>query len=272
MIQPDRQEKTAKNVEPLFEVYVKTLTGKTILAWVRDYESVFDLKNKISKQDGIPVDQQRLIFAGKQMEDPNTLASYKILPHSTIHLVLRLRGDGRTHITVFIKTLTGKTIEVPYLSRDEKVRGLKAIIQDREGIAPDIQNLIYAGKQMDNDASLQSYGIQHEAALHLVLSLPSNENTTSSSPGGTGYMPSASASVYKLYIKTLIGTTIPIEVVHNASIWNLKTKVFDAEGIPQDQQRMIHTGKQLEDERTIQDYGIKNYDTIHLVLRLKGPN
>jgi len=152
------------------QLFVKTLTGKTVSIEVEEGESIEDVKAKIAEKEGIPPEQQRLIFGGQQLQDAKTLDDYDVGDDATLHLVLRLRGG----MQLFVKTLTGKTVSIE-VEEGESIEDVKAKIAEKEGIPPEQQRLIFGGQQLQDAKTLDDYDVGDDATLHLVLRLRGGE-------------------------------------------------------------------------------------------------
>jgi len=137
----NKRIKLQMSINTKIPIYVRQIAGKTLTLEVENFDTIRDVKAKISDKEGISPDNQLLIYGGRVLEDGGKLSDYAILEKSTLNLwVLR-----RNYMPIFVKTLTGKTILLE-MEASETVENLKSKIQDREGIPSASQQLLYGGK------------------------------------------------------------------------------------------------------------------------------
>mmetsp|Transcript_6502 Transcript_6502/g.11389 ORF Transcript_6502/g.11389 Transcript_6502/m.11389 type:complete len:302 (+) Transcript_6502:177-1082(+) len=222
------------------QIFVNTPTGKTITLNVYRLDTIENVRAKIHSMKGIPPDKQRLFFDERQLEDGHILADYRINRESTLHLVY---SSWQMHI--FIKTQLRKIITLEVEDSDS-IQDVKAKIQDKEGIPFDHQRLIFEGRQLEDDHTLDDCSIRNESTLHLVLGLKAN---------------------IQILVRTLSGKSIPLYVNDSDTIESVKAKLQEVEGIPPSFQCLIFSGTILEDSRSLGFYQIQKMSTIQLEYR-----
>ena len=239
---------TVNLVFPLVEnghIIIRTQWGETIPLFVESTDTIWKVKLMIKKKVSILPEYQGLVFNGKQLEDSKTLNECKVTNNSIILLQVKL-----THgeMPLFAKILTGKTIHLN-VDSSHRVYEIKVLmICMGEGIPPEQQRLIHAGKRLADDRTMESYGIKEHSTIHLV-------------PRFRGGMQNL------IFVRTLTGKTITLEVEASDTIENVKAKVQDKEGIPPDVQGFLFAGKQLEEGRVLRDYNVQKESTLHLIVK-----
>ena len=215
-------------------VHVKTMTGRIICVQVESSDTIDDLKDKIKVKEGISPNDYFCTFAGKELQDGSVLGLLggHCMEEECIHLVSRSNDED---MVIFVKTLIGRIITLP-VNHCDTVRAVKIKIQDSEGTPQHLQDLTFAGRQLQNRYTLSECCILKGSTLYLKVH------------------PCSTA----IYLSTPAGKIITILYSDQCdNIRNVKEKIMHAEGIPTDQQLLRFAGKELHDDCTLADYGVK---------------
>lgn len=159
---------------------------------------------------------------------------------------------------IFINSCDNKLISIEVQPSDT-IEGIKSVIADKKDMHVETFYLSHSGKLLANDKTVDDYGISNNNILNLHMSIIGGGIETE---GGNG--------TRQIFIKTLQGKTLTLEVKPEDSIGAIKQRIFEKEGIPVDQQRLVFNGKQLEDNQSVNDYNMADGCSVHLVLRLRG--
>ena len=222
--------------------------------------TVATLKAAVRALKGFAEDQQRLIFGGRQLQDPDVLAACGIGPGVTVILAMRMPpadadGADGADLVLRVQTLTGRTLHVRVRGADT-VMCLKALVRERAGVPEDQQVLIYRGQTLQpGGRSIADCGLQPDGVVHLIVR--------------DSWRPAGDARI-SVFVKTLTGRTVAVQVRGSDRISALKSLIRDKEGCPEDQQRLVFAGQQLEDDRSVDDHRLMEHSTVHMVLRLRG--
>ncbi|EDV21887.1 uncharacterized protein TRIADDRAFT_29688 [Trichoplax adhaerens] len=228
------------------QVVVKSQSGNLLLLQGEANDTVRDLKEKLYYHVHNPPSQQRLIYRGKQLDDEKLLTSYSIANNALIRYLPVSKEEIRLNCNLFTGQFLSLNVEL-----DQSICHVKELLHQQTNIPMEKQRLLLANKQLKDTETLRCYGMQENDTINMVLKLPRR---------------------IPLHIKMNHDKTITIEIESNSTVADIKEVVFINNNMPPNKQRLTYNGKVMLDSTTVDDYGLKNYDTIYMIHRRKSRN
>jgi len=277
-------------VKRRIKVFVKLKNAKTVFLDVESNMTVRAFKQKIQELEGIPINEQRLVFAGRDLDTERKLSDYSIRDKSLITMGDAISGGP---MKVYIKSAAGKTTTLD-VDPAESIRSLKIKIQAKEKIPPGQQVLMFGGQTLSDLKTVGDYRIPKYGVISL-----SNDDGQKSTRTNTGIMRQFGGRKGEVNVKTVAiqpksarsraltglghknkgdngmplnirlanGETITLDVDPTDPILWVKESIegyMGVDGIPAAEQRLVFQGKAIEDTRTLSDYQVPPDGTLHL--------
>jgi len=245
----------------LIPINIKSSGGFHITLQVYPRDTIRLVKERIQAEVGIHSRRQYLVFDDRELENDHNLIFYNIRASSTIYLLLTRCETLKLNIrTPFDLTLSFD------VEPHDTARNIKMLIEWKTGIPRRHQQLLSSGTQLADDGTLSSYGILSDSAIDLIL--PSTSSPPPSRlPWETSLFfpphPSPMKTTMTIYVRTLEGRIITLEVEPNEQIGSVKAKIQLKEGVLFSEQRLLFR-TELCNGYTLGDYNIRQFDTLRL--------